>query len=355
MNSAAARLLAATHRESVDATPVWFMRQAGRSLPEYRALRQGLSLLEMVRRPELCAEVTCMPVDLLGVDAAVLFADIMLPLEGMGIPFEIQEGVGPVVGEPIRSRAQVERIRVVAAEEATPYLFKAIRLARAQLGERAALIGFAAAPFTLACYLVEGRGSRDYPHVRALMHDQPELWHQLMATLTEVLSRYLMAQAQAGAQLVQVFDSWVGVLSAVAFQRHVAPHLARLFSELAPRVPALYFSTGSSHLLAEIAATGAPGVSLDWRLPLDRAWRQLGRDRFIQGNLDPALVLCSWDVLKPAAEAVLKQVGGRPGHIFNLGHGVLPDSDPDQLRRLVDLVHSFDVGAAGDLQEREGG
>ncbi|MHB1526256.1 MAG: uroporphyrinogen decarboxylase [Candidatus Dormibacteria bacterium] len=351
----AARVLAATRRERADRTPIWFMRQAGRSLPEYRALRQRLSLMEMVHRPELCAQVTCMPVDLLGVDAAVLFADIMLPLEGMGIPFAIREGVGPVVGDPIRSPAQVRRIRVLAAEEATPYLFSAIRLARAQLGERAALIGFAASPFTLACYLVEGSGSRDYPHVRALMHDQPALWHQLMTTLTEILARYLLAQAGAGVQLVQVFDSWVGVLDAVSFQHQVAPHLTRLFAALAPTVPALYFSTGSAHLLRGIAGTGAPGVSVDWRLPLDRAWHQLGRDRFIQGNLDPALVLCSWDVLKPAAEAVMKEAGGRPGHIFNLGHGVLPDSDPDQLRRLVELVHSYDPGTGGDAGEREGG
>lgn len=354
MNSAA-RLLAASHREPVDATPVWFMRQAGRSLPEYRALRQRLSLLEIVRQPELCAEVTCMPVDLLEVDAAVLFADIMLPLEGMGIEFEIQEGVGPVVGDPIRSRAQVERIRVVTAEEATPYLFAALRIARERLGERAALIGFAASPFTLACYLVEGRGSRDYPHVRALMHGEPGLWHQLMDTLTEVISRYLLAQARAGAQVLQVFDSWVGVLDAGAFEDHVAPYLSRLFTALARSVPALYFSTGSAHLLAEIAATGAPGVSVDWRLPLDQAWRAVGHDRFIQGNLDPALLLCPWPVLKPAAEAVMRQAGGRPGHIFNLGHGVLPDSDPDQLRRVVDLVHGFDLNTARDIGAREGG
>jgi len=351
----AARLLAAARRESVDATPVWFMRQAGRSLPGYRALRQRLSLLEMVRQPELCAEVTCMPVDLLGVDAAVLFADIMLPLEGMGVPFEIQEGVGPVVTDPIRSRAQVERIRMVAAEEATPYLFSAIRIARQRLGERAALIGFAASPFTLACYLVEGRGSRDYPHVRALMHGEPRLWHQLMATLTEILSGYLRAQVAAGAQLVQVFDSWVGVLDAAAFRGHVAPHLGRLFQALAESAPALYFSTSSSHLLAEIAATGTPGVSVDWRLPLDRAWATVGHDRFIQGNLDPALVLCPWPVLRPAAETVLNQANGRPGHIFNLGHGVLPDSDPEQLQRLVNLVHSFTPGAPADLGGREGG
>jgi len=351
----AARLLAASRREPVDATPVWFMRQAGRSLPEYRSLRQRLSLLEMVHQPELCAQVTCMPVDLLEVDAAVLFADIMLPLEGMGIEFEIQEGVGPVVGDPIRSRAQVERIQVVTAEEATPYLFAALRIARERLGDRAALIGFAASPFTLACYLVEGRGSRDYPHVRALMHGEPGLWHQLMATLTEVISRYLLAQARAGAQLLQVFDSWAGVLDASAFKDQVAPYLRRLFSTLASSAPAIYFSTGSAHLLEEIAATGAPGVSVDWRLPLDQAWGAVGRDRFIQGNLDPALLLCPWPVLKPAAEAVLRQAGGRPGHIFNLGHGVLPDSDPDQLRRLVDLVHGFDLNSARDLGEREGG
>lgn len=300
----------------------------------------------MVHQPELCAEVTCLPVDRLGVDGAVIFADIMLPLEGMGVDFELREGSGPVLAEPIRSRAAVERLRRVPAELATPYLFEAIRGARSQLGERAALIGFAAAPFTLACYLVEGAGSRDYPHLRALMQSDPALFERLMTLLTEVVTDYLLAQAEAGAQLVQVFDSWVGVLAAGPFREQVAPHLRRLFSALEGTVPAIYFSTSSSHLLEEIAALGAPGVGVDWRVSLAEAWDRVGPDRFLQGNLDPATVLAPWSVLGAAAGSVLSQARGRPGHIFNLGHGILPATEPDQLRRLVELVHDFQVAAA---------
>ncbi len=337
------RLLAATRREEVDATPVWFMRQAGRSLPPYRELRRRWGLMEMVHQPELCAEVTCLPVELLGVDAAVLYADIMLPLEGMGVPFEIREEVGPVVENPIRTRSQVESLRTLGAAEAYPFLLEGIRLARQRLAGEAALIGFGPSPFTLACYLVEGRGSRDYPRVRALLHSDPAMLGQLLETLTEVLAGYLLAQAGAGAQVLQVFDSWVGILDPASFREHLLPHLRRLFSSLRGSVPAIYFSTGSSHLLSEIAGTGAPGISVDWRVPLDQAWEVVGADRFLQGNLDPAAVLAPWDRLRPLAEDVLARAGGRRGHIFNLGHGVLPDTEPDQLRRLVDLVHEFPV------------
>jgi len=333
------RLLAATRRQPVDATPVWFMRQAGRSLPQYRSLRQRFSFLELATNSELCVDITCLPVELLGVDAAVVFADIMLPLQGMGVAFEIREDVGPVIADPIRSAAQVERLRVVEAEEATPYLFPAIRGARDRLGARAALVGFGAAPFTLACYLVEGRGSRDYPRVRSLIHSEPELWERLMGTLTEVLARYLIAQGRAGADVVQLFDSWIGVLDRATFARHVAPHLRSLIERLRPVVPVIYFSTASAHLLDLIAATGPDGVSVDWRVPLGEAWETVGHHRFIQGNLDPALVLAPWPVLEEAARAVLSEAGQRPGHVFNLGHGVLPNSDPDRLRRLVELVH----------------
>ncbi|MHB8395429.1 MAG: uroporphyrinogen decarboxylase [Candidatus Dormibacteria bacterium] len=341
MSPSAARMLAASRQEPTDSTPVWFMRQAGRSLPQYRLLRQRMTLLEMVRDPAVCCQVTCMPVELLGVDAAVLFADIMLPLEGMGVPFQMEDGVGPVVTDPIRTEDQIDALRVVAAEEATPYLFEGIRLARRELGGRAALIGFGPSPFTLACYLVEGRGSRDFPHVRALMYAQPSLWSRLMRTLTEVLSRYLVAQVDSGAQLVQVFDSWAGVLDEQSYRELVAPHLSKLFGDLRTAAPAIYFSTGSPHLLGAIAEIGAPGISVDWRLPLREAWSRVGPDFFLQGNLDPALVLSRWEDLERGARAVLKGAGGQPGHIFNLGHGVLPDSDPSQLRRLVEFVHEF--------------
>jgi uroporphyrinogen decarboxylase len=337
----AERFLAATRRQATDATPIWFMRQAGRCLPQYRALRERFGFLELATNSELSAEVTCMPVDILGVDAAVVFADIMLPLQGMAVDFEIREGVGPVIGRPIRSEHQVRELRIVDAEEATPYLFPAIRSARERLGHRAALVGFGAAPFTLACYLVEGQGSRDYPHVRALIHSEPQLWHRLMSTLTEVLVRYLTAQAQAGADVVQLFDSWVGVLDRATFVRHVAPHLQALIERLRPMLPVVYFSTASGHLLESVVATGPDGLSVDWRLPLGEAWELLGQQRFIQGNLDPAAVLAPWPVLEASAREVLREADHRPGHIFNLGHGVLPDSSPDQLRRLVELVHGW--------------
>ncbi|HEY6538628.1 MAG TPA: uroporphyrinogen decarboxylase [Candidatus Dormibacteraeota bacterium] len=349
MTAGRQRLLAATRLRPVDATPVWFMRQAGRSLPEYRALRRRHSFLELATNSELSSDVTCLPVDLLGVDAAVVFADIMLPLQGMGVPFEIVEDVGPVIGAPIRTASQVAALSVVAAEEATPYLFPAIRASRKRLGTRAALVGFGAAPFTMACYLVEGRGSRDFPHVRALIHSEPGVWGQLMTTLVEVLGRYLTAQAEAGADVVQLFDSWVGVLDQATFVRHVAPHLKGLIERLRPILPVLYFSTASGHLLEAIAATGPDGISVDWRLRLDQVRARVGARRFIQGNLDPAAVLAPWPALEGAANLVLEQAGRRPGHIFNLGHGVLPDSDPDQLRRLVELVHEWGpVGAASD-------
>lgn len=337
----ASRMLAATRLESSDATPAWFMRQAGRSLPSYRALRQRLSLLDMVRDPAVAAEVTLMPVDLLGVDAAVLFADIVLPLEGLGVAFEIREGVGPVIDEPIRSGEQVARLRVVDPLESTPYLFETIHLVRRSLGDRAALVGFGPSPFTLACYLVEGSGSRDYPHVRALMQGQSSLWEALMRTLTTVLTAYLTAQAHAGAQIVQIFDSWVGVLPGEAYQRQVVPHLQEMFRALDGVVPALYFSTGSTHLMEGIRSTGAPGVSVDWRQGLSQAWSQLGYDHFIQGNLDPALLLAPLPILDAGVRGVLDQAAGRPGHIFNLGHGVLPESDPGRLRHVVDMVHEL--------------
>lgn len=340
MTEARERFLAALRRELGDATPVWFMRQAGRSLPPYRELRRRWGLLEIVHRPELCSEVTCLPVELLGVDAAVLFADIMLPLEGMGVRFEIRENYGPVVPDPIRTAAQVERLRGTDPHESVPYLLEAIRQTRERLGQRAGLVGFGPSPFTLACYLIEGGASRDYPMVRALMHAEPQVFGDLMARLTTSLTDYLLAQGEAGVDAVQVFDSWVGVLDAASFRRHLLPHLRRLFVGLQGRVPAIYFSTGSGHLLEAIADTGAPGISVDWRLPLSTAWEAVGHDRLLQGNLDPAAVLAPWEALRELTEDVLRQAGRRPGHIFNLGHGVLPQSDPDQLRRLVDLVHS---------------
>ena len=334
-----ARLLAATCRRPVDATPVWFMRQAGRCLPEYRALRERHDFLTVATTPELAARATLMPVERFGVDGAVLFADIMLPLAGMGVPFEISPNVGPVIPSPIRTAADVDRLRVVEPEEGTPYVLEALRLVRGELGARAALLGFAGAPFTIACYLVEGRASREYPRTKALMYGEPLVWHRLMAALTEVVIRYLKGQIAAGADAVQLFDSWLGLLGPESYEAFVLPYTRRIFAALRGLAPTIHFSTGTASLLDLIAGTGCDIVSVDWRLPLDAAWARIGPDRGIQGNLDPTLLLAPWSAVETGARDVLRRAAGRPGHIFNLGHGILPETDPDALARLVALVH----------------
>jgi uroporphyrinogen decarboxylase len=335
-----ARLLAALNREPVDATPVWFMRQAGRCLPEYRALRERHAFLEVAKTPELAVEATLMPVRRFGVDGAVLFADIMLPLEGMGVPFRIDPGAGPIVETPVRSADDVERLRIVDADEGTPYVLEALRLLKGELGEGAALLGFSGAPFTLACYLVDGKASREYPRTKALLYGQPELWHRLMTTLTEVVVRYLKGQIAAGADAVQLFDSWLGLLGPEVYGAAVRPYTRRIFDEMRGLAPTIHFSTGTVQLLEQIASTGAGVVGLDWRLPLDEAWSRIGSERGVQGNLDPTLVLASWEAVAAGARDVLRRAGGRPGHVFNLGHGILPETDPETLTRLVDLVHT---------------
>jgi uroporphyrinogen decarboxylase len=339
------RLLAAAQRRPVDATPVWFMRQAGRCLPEYRALRERYEFLTIAKTPELAAEATLMPVERFGVDGAVLFADIMLPLDGMGVPFRIEPTVGPVIPDPVRTEADVARLRVIDAEDATPYVFAAIRLLRAELGDRGALLGFAGAPFTLACYLIEGYPSREYPKTKALMYGQPALWHRLLSTLTEVVTRYLRAQIEAGAEVVQLFDSWLGLLDPDAYAEFVLPHTRRIFAELHGLAPTIHFSTGTASLLELIASAGSDLVSVDWRLPLDASWTRIGLDRGIQGNLDPTLLLAPWDAVATGARDVLRRAAGRPGHVFNLGHGILPETPPDHLARLVELVHSTTANA----------
>ncbi len=338
------RLLAAASGQTVDATPVWFMRQAGRCLPEYRALRKRHAFMTVARTPELAVEATLMPVDRFGVDGAVLFADIMLPLEGMGVDFEIRPGVGPVIANPIRTPADIERIRVVDPEEGTPYVLDALRLLRAELGERAASLGFAGAPFTLACYLVDGQSSREYPRTKALMYGEPDLWHALMDKLTEVTLRYLKGQIAAGADAVQLFDSWLGLVGVDTYAAKVAPYTRRIFDGLRGMAPTIHFSTGTTHLLGQIGETGPDLVSVDWRMPLDEAWSTIGPRRGIQGNLDPTMLMAPWPVVEAATLDILERAGGRPGHIFNLGHGILPETDPDQLARIVELVHGGRYG-----------
>ncbi|HEV8535974.1 MAG TPA: uroporphyrinogen decarboxylase [Candidatus Limnocylindria bacterium] len=331
-------LVRACRREPVERTPVWFMRQAGRCLAEYRALRERYGILEIARTPELSARVTAMPVARLGVDAAVLYADIMLPLDGMGVPFHIEADVGPIVERPVRTAADVAALRVVAAEEATPYLFTAIRELRRSLPGTIALVGFAGAPFTLASYLIEGRPSRDLARTKALLFGEPDLWTRLMGTLSEVIVRYLRAQVAAGVDVIQLFDSWAGSLSADDYARAVLPYSRRIFAELAEsRVPRIHFATGNPELLPLLADAGCDVVSVDWRVGLAEAWSRLG-PRGVQGNLDPAVCLAPFDVVASRARAILAEAGGRPGHVFNLGHGVLPGTDADTLARLTDLV-----------------
>ena len=341
----AARFLAAVRREPVDRTPVWFMRQAGRCLAAYRKLRESQDILTITRTPELCARVTLMPVEEFGVDAAVLYADIMLPLFGMGVPFSIDPGVGPVVHEPVRDAAAVRALRVVEPEEATPELFEAIRLIRHELDGRTAVLGFAGAPFTVASYLIEGRPTKDFARSKALMYGQPDLWHQLMETLTEVTIRYLNAQVRAGVEAVQLFDSWIGALGGAEYDEYVLPYVRRIFAGLDGAVPAIHFGTSTAHLLERMAGAGCDVMSVDWRLRLDEAWARIG-DRAIQGNLDPAICLAPWPVVERETRRVLDEAGGRPGHVFNLGHGVLAETPGDTLRRVVELVHAQTATAA---------
>jgi uroporphyrinogen decarboxylase len=288
---------------------------------------------------ELAAAATLMPVERLGVDAAVLFADIMLPLASLGVPFEIRPGVGPVIPDPIRSRADVEQLGFLPAAEATPYVLDALRLLKAELGERAALLGFAGAPFTLACYLVEGKPAREFPRAKALMYGDPATWHALMEALTRVTIDYLKAQIDAGADAVQLFDSWLGLLDSETYEAMALPYTRRIFAAVTPLAPAIHFSTGTVALLEQIAASGCTTVSVDWRQPLDVAWSRLGGDVGIQGNLDPALLLASWPAVARGARDVLERARGRIGHIFNLGHGILPQTDPETLARVVRMVH----------------
>jgi uroporphyrinogen decarboxylase len=338
----AERMLAACHRQPADATPVWFMRQAGRSLANYRKLREQYPILTLAKTPELCTEITLMPVKELGVDGAVLFADIMLPLEPMGVSLEIQPDLGPVIHDPIRDLASVERLRPLEPEEGVPFVLDTIRGLKKELSDgRAAVIGFSGAPFTLACYLIEGRPSRDYAKAKTLMLREPTVWAALMDRLTDGMIRYLQAQVAAGADVIQVFDSWVGALTPADYERSVLPWMRRLFDALRPSgAPTIHFGTGNAALLELMASAGSHLMSVDWRVRLDDAWQRIGADQGIQGNLDPVRPLAGWDVAWAGAREVLAAANGRPGHVFNLGHGVMPETDPEILKRLVDAVHT---------------
>ena len=337
-------LVRAARRESVERTPVWFMRQAGRSLPEYRELRKRYGLFEVCRQPELCAEVTLQPVRAHGVDAAVMFADIMLPVLGMGIDVELVENVGPVVAEPVRTVADVERLLVPDHEDSVPFVLETVRLVRDALAPEQAVIGFAGGPFTVAGYLIEGKPTRDFALTKACMYGEPEVWHGLMDKLAATFAVYVAACVRAGADVIQLFDSWVGALSVDDYREFAAPYSERVLAEV--DAPTIHFATGDAHLIEERAAAGGDVIGIDWRVPLDVAWERVGHDRGIQGNLDGAVLLGPWERAAAGAEAVLERAAGRPGHIFNLGHGVLPATDPAALRRLVELVHERTLVAA---------
>lgn len=324
------------------------MRQAGRSLPEFRAIRQRHSFFEIANSPELCVEVTMQPVRRLGVDAAILFSDIMAPLVAVGLEVALVEGVGPTLAHPLRTQADLARLRPLDPDADMRPVRETLGMLRAELASTdTALIGFVGAPFTLAGYLVEGKPSRDFIHTKQMMFDAPDLWDDLMRQLTDIVVSFARGQIAAGAQAMQVFDSWIGALGPREYARYVQPHMRRLFDGLRasglPEVPRIHFGTGTAALLELMAEAGGEVIGLDWRVNLDGAWARLGGPErvAIQGNLDPVTLNASWEALQREAATILRQAGGQPGHIFNLGHGVLPSADPDNIERLVRFVHEF--------------
>lgn len=332
------RFLTACKGETPDAVPVWFMRQAGRSLPEYRKLREGHDILSMCRTPDLATEITLQPVRRLGVDAAILFSDIVVPLLGMGIDVDIKPSVGPVIDDPIRSVADIERLRALEPARDVPFVLETIRLLKKEL--EVPLIGFAGAPFTLASYLVEGGPSKDHRVAKSFMYSEPEAWQKLMNRLAEATLTYLRAQIEAGVDAIQLFDSWAGHLSPADYERYVLPASTAILAGLEGTVPRVHFGVGTAQLLELMAGAGTEVMGVDWRVPLDSARARLGPGKVLQGNLDPTAVLAPWDVVEEHARSVLERLGGIK-HIFNLGHGVLPETDPDTLKRLVDFVHEW--------------
>jgi uroporphyrinogen decarboxylase len=329
----------ACRREPVPHTPVWFMRQAGRSLPEYRKVRAGVPMLEACTRPDLVVEITLQPVRRHGVDAAILFSDIVVPLKAIGVDLDIAPGVGPVVHRPFRSWADLDRLRPLEPGD-VPYIQQAVRQLTDELGGTP-LIGFGGAPFTLASYLIEGEPSRTHEHAKALMYGEPALWAALLDRLADITAAFLRVQIEAGASAVQLFDSWVGALAPEDYRRRVLPASAKVFAGIADLgVPRIHFGVGTGELLGLMGAAGADVVGVDWRVPLDRAARRVGRGKALQGNLDPAVLLAPWEAVAAATRDVLDAARGLDGHVFNLGHGVLPSTDPDSLTRVVELVHA---------------
>src|SRR6516162_5148221 len=322
-------------------TPVWFMRQAGRYMPEYRAVRKRYSLIEICKQPAIAAEVTITAAEILGVDAAIIFADLLLPLEVMGVPFHFEAGEGPVVKTPIRDAGGVERLETDGAAE-LGYVSEAVRLVAKHFENRLPVIGFCGAPFTLASYMIEGGGSRNYVHAKKMMYNYPADWDALMGKRVKVTSAYSAEQVRAGADAIQIFDSWVGCLSVEDYRRYVLPHVSGMVKELQKTgVPIIYFGTDSATLLPAMKETGADVIGLDWRIPLDQGWERINFEAAVQGNLDPVLLFAEWKEVKSRAEDILRRVAGRPGHIFNLGHGILPETPVENVKNLARFVQEY--------------
>ncbi len=335
------RFLKACRREPVDCTPVWFMRQAGRYMVEYRRLREKHSILDLCKTPELAAQVTLQPIDRFALDAAIIFADILLPLEPMGLSLEFAEGEGPIIHNPVRDRAAVDGLKVID-ERDLQYVMDAISLTRKMLAGRVPLIGFAGAPFTLASYAIEGGSSRNYIHTKQMMYREPETWHRLMDKFARVITGYLRRQIKAGAQAVQLFDSWVGCLSAGDYAEYVMPHVQLIFEGLKHEgVPLIHFGTGTTAILKAMRQAGGDVIGIDWRIPIDEAWALVGHDRAVQGNLDPVTLFGPISEIERRVTDILRRAAGRPGHIFNLGHGILPNTPVENVAATIDLVHKL--------------
>ncbi|MGH7831080.1 MAG: uroporphyrinogen decarboxylase [Candidatus Binatia bacterium] len=333
--------LATCRREKTPYTPVWLMRQAGRYMEEYRKLRNEFSFLDLCKRPDLAAEITVTAVERLGVDAAIVFADILLILEPMGVGLEYAKDNGPQIHRPVRSAEDVNRLREFAPEGELSFVYEAVRKSCAALHGKVPLIGFSGAPFTLASYLIEGGASRSFLHTKQLIHSDPAAWHALMQRLVQPVVAYLNAQIAAGAEAVQIFDSWVGCLSPDDYRESVLPHSRSVIAGIQKGIPVIHFSTGSAGLLKELRAAGGDVIGLDWRIDLDKGWKSVGHDVAVQGNLDPAALLASPGEIRRRVGEILRRAGGRPGHIFNLGHGVLPETPVDHVVAMVDAVHEL--------------
>jgi uroporphyrinogen decarboxylase len=343
MSAPQSRFVNACKAQPVDRTPVWFMRQAGRYMPEYRAVRKEYSLIEICKRPKIAAEVTITAAEILGVDAAIIFADLLLPLEVMGLPFHFTSGEGPVIQQPVRTKEDVGRLRIDQAGD-LGYVSGAVELVCKHFKANLPVIGFCGAPFTLASYMIEGGGSRNYVHTKKMMYSSPEVWDELLRKLVAVTAEYAADQVKAGADVIQIFDSWVGCLSVEDYRRYVLPRTTDLVRALQKTgVPIIYFGTDSATLLPSMQKTGSEVIGLDWRIPLDEGWCSLGFQGAVQGNLDPVLLFAEWKELKSRAEDILERAGGRPGHIFNLGHGILPETPVENVKALAKFVQEFQL------------